>query len=39
MQLNSTDDCLKLECDLNRFVELFERLGLPLNIAKGFDVH
>jgi len=34
MQINSIDDCLKLQCDLDSFVTFFEKLVLSLNLAK-----
>jgi len=34
MQINTNDDCIKLQSDINRFVELFDKLKLSLNISK-----
>jgi|UniRef100_A0A2S2Q882 hypothetical protein len=34
MQINSMDDCLKLQHDVNSFVAFFDGLGLSLNFDK-----
>ncbi|XP_022162322.1 uncharacterized protein LOC111028091 [Myzus persicae] len=34
MQIDSNDDCLKLQSDINQFLELFDKLNLSLNISK-----
>jgi len=34
MQIDSNDDCLKLQSDIYQFVELFDKLNLSLNIFK-----
>ncbi|XP_050528120.1 uncharacterized protein LOC126898222 [Daktulosphaira vitifoliae] len=34
LQINTQEDCIKLQDDLNRFTTWFEALGLSLNISK-----
>lgn len=34
MEVKSINYCWKLQCDLNRFVDLFRKLGLSLDIFK-----